>query len=83
MLEYFREQTDSEFLTTYKYSESRYTRKYLGLTQAKALIETFPYLELNPQERARFFELVRLGNAEDVLAYLRARKEGGNLALWL
>jgi hypothetical protein len=35
--------TDSEFMTTYKYSESAYTRKYLGLSQAKALIETFPY----------------------------------------
>lgn len=36
-----REETDSEFMTTYKYSYNcRYTRKYLGLTQAKAIMET-------------------------------------------
>jgi hypothetical protein len=35
MLEHFREITDSEFLTTFKYSTSDYVRKYLGLTQAK------------------------------------------------
>ena len=34
---------DSEFLTTYKYSNADYTRKYLGLTQTRKLIETFPY----------------------------------------
>ena len=51
LLEHFRALTDSEFMTTYKYSESAYTRKYLGLSQAKALIETFPYLELSAEER--------------------------------
>lgn len=36
-----REKTDSEFMTTYKYSESgTYTRKYLGLSQAKKILET-------------------------------------------
>ncbi|MCL5804447.1 MAG: N-6 DNA methylase [Candidatus Thermoplasmatota archaeon] len=36
-----REKTDSEFMTTYKYTNnSRYTRKYLGLNQARALLET-------------------------------------------
>jgi len=47
LLEHLRALTDSEFMTTYKYSESAYTRKYLGLSQAKALIETFPYLGLS------------------------------------
>lgn len=42
MLEYFRYVTDSEFLTTFKYSNSFYIRKYLGLSQAKKLLETFP-----------------------------------------
>lgn len=36
-----REKTDSEFLTTYKYSKASYTRKYLGLSQAKKIIQTF------------------------------------------
>ena len=43
LLEYFRRELDSEFLTTYKYSNADYTRKYLGLTQVRGLIETFPY----------------------------------------
>jgi len=34
---------DSEFLTTYKYSNSVYTRKYLGLTQVRNIIKTFPF----------------------------------------
>jgi len=42
MLEYFRDITDSEFLTTFKYSSSYYTRKYLGLSQTKKLLETLP-----------------------------------------
>ncbi len=57
-------------MTTYKYSESRYTRKYLGLTQVKALIETFPYLDLDPQERAQFFALVQARDAESILSCL-------------
>ncbi|MBX0311748.1 MAG: N-6 DNA methylase [Sulfurihydrogenibium sp.] len=40
-LEYLREILDSEFMTTYKYSNSEYVRKYLGLLQAKKIIETF------------------------------------------
>jgi hypothetical protein len=47
LLEHLRALTDSEFMTTYKYSASAYTRKYLGLSQAKVLIETFPYLGLS------------------------------------
>ena len=36
-----REETDSEFMTTYKYTYNcKYTRKYLGLTQARAIMET-------------------------------------------
>lgn len=39
-LEELREETDSEFMTTYKYSTSTYTRKYLGLNQVKSLMRT-------------------------------------------
>ncbi|MFH1710994.1 MAG: N-6 DNA methylase [Nanoarchaeota archaeon] len=42
-LEELREQTDSEFMTTYKYSKAKYTRKYLGLSQVRKLIQTFPH----------------------------------------
>jgi len=43
VLESFRSKLDSEFLTTYKYSNASYTRKYFGLNQARRLIETFPF----------------------------------------
>ena len=40
-LNWLREETDSEFMTTYKYTNNcKYTRKYLGLTQARAIMET-------------------------------------------
>jgi len=57
ILELFREHLDSEFLTTYKYSNADYTRKYLGLTQTRKLIETFPYknLTVNKKESLRKF----------------------------
>jgi hypothetical protein len=70
LLEHFRALTDSEFMTTYKYSESVYTRKYLGLSQAKALIETFPYLGLSSGEREQLRGLVQAGDAEGVIARL-------------
>ncbi|MEO0181214.1 MAG: N-6 DNA methylase [candidate division WOR-3 bacterium] len=40
-LEALRTETDSEFMTTFKYSDATYTRKYLGLKQVKALISTY------------------------------------------
>ena len=58
VLEYFRKKTDSEFMTTYKYSNSEYTRKYLGLSQVKKLIKTFPWLNLTDNERRYFKELI-------------------------
>jgi hypothetical protein len=70
LLEHLRALTDSEFMTTYKYSGSAYTRKYLGLSQAKALIENFPYLELSSGERERLRGLVQAGDAEGVIARL-------------
>lgn len=41
-LESLREETGGDFMTTYKYSDkpNNYIRKYLGLTQAKKLLET-------------------------------------------
>jgi hypothetical protein len=70
-LEHFRALTDSEFMTTYKYSESAYTRKYLGLSQAKALIETFPYLELSVGEREQLRGWCRRAMRRGLLLVLR------------
>jgi len=48
VLNELRESTDSEFMTTYKYNENgKYTRKYLGLSQAKKIIETLQPLTEN------------------------------------
>ncbi len=82
LLEYFRALTDSEFLTTYKYSDSAYTRKYLGLSQVKALIETFPYLDISSAQREHLRRLVGNGDAEAVIETLKTYHAGGNLTLW-
>ncbi|MBD3255625.1 MAG: N-6 DNA methylase [Candidatus Lokiarchaeota archaeon] len=51
VLEYFRKILDSDFLTTYKYSDASYTRKYLGLNQTRSLIETFSILTMKDGEK--------------------------------
>jgi len=58
ILEYFREKLDSEFLTTYKYSKADYTRKYLGLTQVRGLIETYPY-ELKEENKEMLISFIK------------------------
>jgi len=81
ILEYFRELTDSEFMTTYKYSQSEYTRKYLGLTQVKDLIATFPILELTEESKEELKALVYSGNVEGVINFLYNHKKKEK-ALW-
>lgn len=81
LLEYFREKTDSEFMTTYKYSNSEYTRKYLGLTQVKKLIETFPILSLGERERATFEELINVKDVEKIISFVKSFKLR-DLSLW-
>jgi len=66
LLEYFREKLDSEFLTTYKYSNANYTRKYLGLTQVRGIIETFPY-ELEVEKKKRLKALIENGSVIDII----------------
>ncbi|MEM4134589.1 MAG: N-6 DNA methylase [Candidatus Micrarchaeia archaeon] len=71
MLEYFRKKTDSEFMTTYKYSNSNYTRKYLGLIQAKKLIQTFPILILKQNELKYFRNLIKNKNVKEIIEYIK------------
>jgi len=66
VLEHFRKKLDSEFLTTYKYSNAAYTRKYLGLTQVRGIIETFPY-ELEVEKREHLITLIKKGAVKDVI----------------
>ena len=66
ILEHFREKLDSEFLTTYKYSNANYTRKYLGLTQVRGILETFPY-ELEVEKKKRLKALIEKGSVIDII----------------
>ncbi len=67
ILEYFREKLDSEFLTTYKYSNADYTRKYLGLTQVRKLIQTFPYMMMNEKFNQKLASLIEKKDLDDIL----------------
>lgn len=75
MLEYFRDVTDSEFLTTFKYSNSFYIRKYLGLSQTKKLIETFPLPLLDSDRKQILKILILQKNVEKIKEFLKNLKE--------
>ena len=83
VLEYFREITDSEFLTTYKYSNSEYTRKYLGLTQAKKLIETFPLLNLDKYQKNELINIIKYNNTDKLLKFIKSLKNNEGIKKWL
>ncbi|MEM0155294.1 MAG: SAM-dependent DNA methyltransferase [Thermoplasmataceae archaeon] len=70
ILEHYRKQLDSEFMTTYRYSNSNYTRKYLGLNQAKLILDSYP-LSMTETKREKFHKLVLEGSAENVIRFLR------------
>jgi hypothetical protein len=74
MLEYFRNLLDSEFLTTYKYSNADYTRKYLGLTQTRRLIETFPYIQLDSKRKKELSSFIQNKEFDDISSLLDACK---------
>ncbi len=73
-LEYLREITDSEFMTTYKYSGANYTRKYFGLSQAKKLIETFPIRDLNKVQIENFKNIIKLKDSKSLISFLKNKK---------
>jgi len=75
VLETFREKLDSEFLTTYKYSNAEYTRKYLGLTQVRSLIETLPIINMNSDDKAILYDLINNKNFDDVILFLKKIKK--------
>jgi len=78
VLETFREKLDSGFLTTYKYSKAEYTRKYLGLTQTRKLIQTFPYDKICQEIKENLFNLIKKKNFDSVLELLKTCKEESN-----
>ena len=74
ILETFREKLDSEFLTTYKYSDAEYTRKYLGLTQVRSLIETLPIINMNSESKAILNDLIYNKKFDELLLFLKKIK---------
>jgi len=78
ILETFREKLDSEFLTTYKYSDAEYTRKYLGLTQVRRLIHTFPFSEKNDDFKKKLNDLIKNKDFNGILEFLKACKDKSN-----
>jgi len=74
ILETFREKLDSEFLTTYKYSKAEYTRKYLGLTQTRKLIQTFPYRKISHEIKENFVNIIEKRNFNKILELLKTCK---------
>ena len=70
ILEFFRERLDSEFLTTYKYSKAEYTRKYLGLTQVRGLIETFPH-DIDVENKKMFISTLKNKQIEKIFEFLK------------
>lgn len=75
VIETFREKLDSEFLTTYKYSKAEYTRKYLGLTQTRSIIETFPISDINSENKLLLKNLLRKKDFEEILNFLTKFKQ--------
>ena len=71
IIEFFREKTDSEFMTTYKYSDSGYTRKYLGLSQVKAVIETFPAHIIGTHDFKELETIIREGSPEKLIDLIK------------
>lgn len=74
-LEYFRDITDSEFMTTFKYSDSDYVRKYLGLSQTKKLLETFPVHLMSSKTKEILRILIEQKNIEGIKNILLDLKE--------
>ena len=70
ILNFYREKLDSEFLTTYKYSNANYTRKYLGLTQIKGIIQTYPH-NLSKELQNKLKDLILEEKIEELFEFLK------------
>jgi len=74
MLESFRKKLDSEFLTTYKYSKADYTRKYLGLTQVRGLIETLPIINMDKPSKQELKNIIEKRDFKKILIIIKENK---------
>ncbi|HRV03460.1 MAG TPA: N-6 DNA methylase [Candidatus Ratteibacteria bacterium] len=83
MLEYFRKITDSEFLTTFKYSSSDYIRKYLGLSQTRKLLETLPVHLISAENKKRLRTFINQKDIEGIKDILSSQNRKTLSALLL
>jgi hypothetical protein len=74
LMEILRNRTDSEFMTTYKFSTSHYTRKYFGLSQARKLMQTFPFYDLIPHDKKIFRKILEEKNGTALWDFMNNRK---------
>ena len=74
ILEYLHEQTESEFLTTYKYSNALYTRKYLGLSQARQIFSTFSVYLLRSPYRTELMTILSRKDIPELLKLIQKTK---------
>lgn len=89
VLNYLRDISDSEFMTTYKYANTLFTRKYLGLTQARKLIQTLPLNSMTSEDKQRLLKATEENNIDEILNILdviinktRTRIQKKGLLLW-
>lgn len=76
LIEYFRHVDEEMFLKIFKYDKYRdKARRYLSITQARKLIETFPILELSSNEKNEFKKIVEKGDAEKIIEFVKKRKK--------
>ena len=73
LLEILRKRTDSEFMTTYKFSNAEYTRKYFGLSQARKLIMTFPLHDLSLRDQMIFSSIITKKNETELWEFMNNR----------
>ncbi len=69
-------------MTTYKYSNSEYTRKYLGLTQAKELIGTFSILTSKENEHIKLKKLIENNEIEGITSFVKSFNKLLKLLIW-
>jgi len=70
LLNKLRTYYDSDFMTTYRENTQYYTRKYLGIKQARMLLETCPLLDLEEKEKAFVLKLAKSDDIENLKRWI-------------
>ncbi|MEM3415585.1 MAG: hypothetical protein QW575_08450 [Thermoproteota archaeon] len=68
-------------MTNNKYSNNEYIRKYLGLSQAKDLIQTFPLFDLYENDKIHFKNLIVSKNVKEIINLSEKKRRIQNMVL--